>query len=444
MESLVKTYRYPDGQIQRVQLVRLDDWGTLEFLKPQPDGSAFACFCNIYRRYLVPACPWIFGQMVMFQLPEQISLPMDAGKYGRTSEALIAAAAILRRGVKLVAGKPVFFTPAAKELWKTLEKENCLQIVSGKLPITTIIPVGREPGYLSDCCPDAEMKVNASFFIMDRFDCATVYDHVGTPFGLCVKDGYVTRPPLYSREALLVDQEGKVSVQPMDIRMLVIEIGGKLYIHGKNATIYTRPRHSRTLAGKKQALVIIGDRVAAVGSGRLRIPASGFVLCPETVQPISPGDKVLYHGLEHIRFGIQVGNSILKDGHKTEAFLSPFYNIRRLEPVPYPPSLYPMDFAHARAARIALGADKAGKPILLWAEGAAKFGYVPGKGSCGASLSEMAEICADVGMENAVNLDGGGSAQILLNNQRYLEISDRNADDHTEAERPIPFALIVK
>ena len=81
--------------------------------------------------------------------------------------------------------------------------------------------------------------------------------------------------------------------------------------------------------------------------------------------------------------------------------------------------------------------------MLLWAEGAAKFGYVPGNGSCGASLREMADICADVGMYNAVNLDGGGSAQILLNNRRSLMISDRNASDHTEAERPVPLALYI-
>ena len=82
--------------------------------------------------------------------------------------------------------------------------------------------------------------------------------------------------------------------------------------------------------------------------------------------------------------------------------------------------------------------------MLLWAEGAAKFGYVPGTGSCGASLTEMAAICADVGMVNAVNLDGGGSAQILLGNQRTLEISDRHAEDHSEAERPVPLALMVR
>jgi exopolysaccharide biosynthesis protein len=56
----------------------------------------------------------------------------------------------------------------------------------------------------------------------------------------------------------------------------------------------------------------------------------------------------------------------------------------------------------------------------------------------------MADLCADAGMHNAVNLDGGGSAQILLNNRRSLMISDRKATDHTEAERPVPLGLTVR
>ena len=82
--------------------------------------------------------------------------------------------------------------------------------------------------------------------------------------------------------------------------------------------------------------------------------------------------------------------------------------------------------------------------MLLWAEGVGKLGYTKGQDSCGASLSEMAEICSEVGMVNAVNLDGGGSAQILLENRRSLLISDRKRTDHSEAERPVPLGLVVR
>ena len=446
MQSEIKTYSYPDGCIQRVQVVRWDDWPELDFLEMSYSGDALTCFSNIYRNFLVPAAPWLHGRMIMFHVPADLKVPFsfETGKYGAVADRLTAAAAALQQGVRIIGGKPVFSDEQVKQFYQALEARNSLRIISGKLPVTTVIPLGDLPGYLTAAEPDARLKVNANFFIMDRFDCATIYDHVGTPFGLCVKNGRVLNPPLYGREALLVRKNGEVDIRPMDVGKLELQIDDEHFFPGKNATIYSRPSRPRTPGGKGKKLVIIGNRVAAVCEGSVAVPASGFVLCPKGDCNAKAGDKVTYHGLEDVVFGIQVGNSIVKNGVKTEKFLSKFYNIRHLEPVPYPPSLYPMDFAHARAARIALGAGKDGKPMLLWAEGAAKIGYEKGKGSCGASLTEMAEICADVGMVNAVNLDGGGSAQILLNNQRALEITDRNREDCSEAERPVPFGLIVR
>ena len=84
----------------------------------------------------------------------------------------------------------------------------------------------------------AALKVNASFFIMDCFDCATAYDHVGTPIGLCVKDGAILSPPLFNREALIVGKDGDVSISMPDLRTLEIEIGERQYRHGENVLIY--------------------------------------------------------------------------------------------------------------------------------------------------------------------------------------------------------------
>ena len=56
----------------------------------------------------------------------------------------------------------------------------------------------------------------------------------------------------------------------------------------------------------------------------------------------------------------------------------------------------------------------------------------------------MAEIAQELGLYNAVNLDGGGSAQILVNGEKVLHISDRNKVDNTDAERLIPLGLVVR
>lgn len=447
MESQIKVFTYPSGEIQKVQTVTLDSWEQLDFLPMQYQQGALECFAHIYRKFLVPAQPWVFGNMVMFHIPDEVEVPFSlaTGKYGTVADPLTAAAAAMEKGVRIIGGKPVFLDDKVKAFWQTLVAHNSLYVISGKLPVTTMIPVGNNTGYLSKTEEAAAMKVNANFFIMDRFDCTTLYDHIGTPLGLLVKDGTVKNPPLFQREALLVKKDGSISITQPKLEDLQIEIGGICYEAGKNAVIYSRPKGNRTPLRPGKKLVIIGNRVEAVYEGlSVVIPTSGFVLCPTDGCSVKPGDAVTYHGMEDIAFGIQVGNSILKNGVKTDRFISRFYNIKALERVPFPPSLYPLDFQKARAARIAIGADGEGRPMLLWAEGAGKLGYTPGKDSCGASLSEMAELCSAVGMVNAVNLDGGGSAQILLNNQRAMLISDRNAPENTEAERPIPLGLIVR
>ena len=446
MNSQIHTFSYPNGEIQRVQLVRLAVWEELNYLSPAASDKALDCFSEVYRKFLVPAAPWVFGSLVLFRLPDGVKMPysFDAGRYGRVSDPLIAAAVGFRKNLQLQGKKIRFRDGVTEAFWKELEERDCIRVIRGKLPFIRMIPVGNEAGFLSGTELDAQLKVNGSFFTMDPFDCATAYDHVGRPFGLFVKDGMVERPPLFSREALLVSKDGTVRIGRPELKDLSVRIGDHTFVHGKNAKFYSRPDCAWTLTGRGTGLAIVGRQVIGVRRGGcVPVPGAGFVICTDENIAVDPGAPVTYGGLEDIRFGIQVGNSIVIDGERTEEFKSRFFNVRGLNRIAFPPSLYPLDFHNARAARIAIGADEAGKPMILWAEGAAKIGHVPGKGSCGATLMDMARICQELGMVHAVNLDGGGSAQILLRNIRTLQVSDR-AEDGTETERPVPMGLIVK
>ncbi len=463
MKSEVKVFPRENDEIQRVQAVHLDDWSQLDFLCLKQESleqqkRALQCFGDIYEIYLVPSCPWIFPKMVMFCFPEDFDIwkymddsksemkPIyDTGKYGKVTDELTIATILLQEGVKLKGKTPVFKNETAKRIYEDLKARDCVRIICGKLPKTQMIPIGRLAGYLSETCPEAKLKVNANFFIMDPIDCATVYDQVGTPFGLCIKDGIVEFPPLFNREALLVEKDGATYISKKDVKELMIEINDRTYLSGKNATIYTRPEKAKTPEEKGRLVVIVGRRVVAVkDGGSIAIPASGFVMKVGKGANISPGDTVSYHGLKDVQFGIQVGNSIIKKGVKTDRFISRFYDIHKLQRVPFPPSLYPMDFENARAARIGLGADKEGKPVIFWVEGKGKLQYKPGEDSTGASLSEMAEIAVELGLRNAINLDGGGSAQILMDGARALHISDRNKVDNSDAERLVPLGLVIE
>ena len=55
----------------------------------------------------------------------------------------------------------------------------------------------------------------------------------------------------------------------------------------------------------------------------------------------------------------------------------------------------------------------------------------------------MSEICQMADMHNGINLDGGGSAQILLKNNRKLKISDRDRYSFIEKERAVPIGLVI-
>lgn len=458
VESHIKTYTYDNGEIQRVQAVTMDSFSQLHFFRPQGDERAFGKIVNLYRNFIVPKAPWVFGRMVLVYCPDLS----------------VSACELLRKYVRVDARARLKYGNArVREFCEKLISQGRLEIVCGKLPHTKILPVGATLGFLSENLPEAQVKVNSNFFIMDCFDVASPADRIGAPIGLMLEDGKILNPPAYGREALLVDDEGKVEIRPLELRELTFEINGVEYAEAKenakenvkeNAKIYERPTdcHVYRWQTSGRFVVIVGCTVVAVYEhGGFEVPSSGFVLRVDekparaasdrsaerdAARTIQVGDTVTYKGLEHVKFGVQVGNSVIVNGEKTTGFKSAFYSIyKRFGARAYPPSLYPLDYDRARAPRIALGALADGRPCILWAEGPKKTGYVAGEQSRGASLREMAEIAEDLGLRNAVNLDGGGSAEILLfDGRRELEVSDRNPEDDSGEERGVPVGIYLK
>lgn len=429
-ETYIKTYQYDNGEIQRVQVVTEDSFDKLQFLKPEGSKKSFDKIVDLYRNFIVPKCPWVFGKMILFYAPESFS-PEDI--------------AFLRKSVKVKGESLVYKTEEAKDICEKLQSSGLLYVVCGKLPQTKLLPVGNCLGFLSENMTGAKVKANSNFFIMDCFDVGSVFDRIGTPLGLMCKDGKVLNPPQFDREALLVYKDDSEEVRKLSLNELTFVMGNNRF-SGKEVEICERPKTCRVGKIRKgRFAVIVGCRVEGVfEGGGFDVPSSGFALKIPKNALVKVGDSVEYEGLENVKFGLQVGNSIVVNGEKTTGFISKFYSIyKHLGRRAYPPSLYPLDYEKARAPRVALGATGDGKPCLLWAEGPKKTGYVPGEQSCGASLSEMADIAADLGLYNAVNLDGGGSAQILIDNKRNLIVSDRNPADDSDAERAVPAGIYI-
>lgn len=443
IEQITKTYKYENGEIQRVQMVKAPSWESLDFFTTSFSKEAFDGVIDVIDTYQVQRYPMLFGTMVFFHIPEGVEVPFSnvTSRYGKIADKNIKASILFKERFK--GGCFVPKNAKEQEFVDKLMEAGTFRVLKGKLSKVSPMPFSEHFGRMSETQKDATVKVNSSFFVMDSFDCATVYDTVGTPIGLCVKNGEVKNPPLYEREAIIV-REGKISVELPRLSDCSFSINNKEYIPGRNCRIYERPIRRTTRRTKGTDLVIVGCEVKAVkDGGKTIIPGGGFVLQTDERVNIEPGTKVTVNGYSDVSFAIQVGNSIVKNGVPYGHFISEFYNIRKLFDIPYPPCFYPLDYLNSKAARIAIGSDSDGKPCLIWAEGAAKIGHEKGKDSCGASLSDMELFCKNLDVTNAINLDGGGSAEMLINNNRSLQISDRR-EDGTEKERGVPIGLIIR
>lgn len=441
----IREFRYANGDLQKVQVVRFDSFSEMDFLRPDYDPEGFDRLASLYEDFIIKRYAFVFGNLILFRLPEgyPVKPVMGDPEYGDVYDPLISAAIALERAVKCRKGKLVISDPETQAMFEDLRGRGCLRAVKGKWNTVRMLPVSDRFGFLSRSMADARLKVNSSFFIMDGFDCASRYDSIGTPFGLCVKDGRILSPPLFFRQVFRVSENGETGITGADLTQLTVRIGDRTFRHGENCRIFQRPLMRRTPAGGYDT-VICGDRVTASRKGGgTQIPSSGFVIRTDGPVPDAGGLPVTYEGMPGTAFAVQCGNSAVIDGKRTDGFISPFFDFRRPFSPSYPPTFYPLDYRKARAPRIVLGADKDGKPMLLWFEGAGKFGYRPGTDSCGASLAEAADICCRLGMYNGVHLDGGGSAQILLDGKKSLMVSDRDAEKFLEVERAVPAGLVI-
>ena len=449
IESRIDTVRYGNGEMQRFQIVSGFAWNNLEFVQAPFSHESFEEMCRIYGCFVVPKHSFLYGIFLIFHMPEGVESPFSGeGDCGVVLDRHLAAAEWLRRlvtegKIRNEERKLVVDDPVARTFLVSLEEDGWLHVYCGdRSGEVNIMPVGDDPGFLGSLEPVPQMACNSHFFLMDVLDADSPYDLFGTPYGMIVKSGIMSQPPVNMREALVVDMDGKPSVVRPDIRDIPVMIQGRVFRHGGNCTFYVRPETRTTPGEEGSDIVVVGEEVAAFHEGgQVRVPAAGFVIhTTERLEKVH--SPVVYMGQDNVLFAIQVGSSVVKDGNLIDHFESPFYDYEK-DPVPYPPTLYPLDFAKDRAPRMALCSDADGNPVIIWAEGHSKLGYRFGEESCGASLLELGKYCRSIGMVNALNLDGGGSSEIFVDGKLQMHVSDRN-DDNSDAERPVPMGLMVR
>ncbi|MCR4855392.1 MAG: hypothetical protein K5908_04410, partial [Erysipelotrichaceae bacterium] len=243
METEVHTFRYENGLIQRVQSVRLDRFEDLHFFSPSYSKEVFHRICSLYRDFIIRKYAWLFGKVVIYELPEdmELDLPDSYEEHGQIFDPLTILTVQFEKHIKVKNGKLVFADEKVREIFERLKEKGSLCIAEGKRNSIFFLPVSRKLGLLSESFKDVKVKVNSSFFVMDLFDRATVYDQAGFPVGLRLENGKVLSPPLFDREVLMVEKGGKVKISRLSIKDLSVIIDGIEYRDGLNASFYSRP-----------------------------------------------------------------------------------------------------------------------------------------------------------------------------------------------------------
>nr|WP_319473486.1 phosphodiester glycosidase family protein [uncultured Sphaerochaeta sp.] len=443
MRNTIITETHQNKEIQRFQVVEAFTWKNLQFASPGFDAGAIREIARLYRLNIVEKDPSAYGRLVFFHVPENVELPFSPHSestwfFSRNITAKVQLQRLANEGNLYWEGTWVSKDASARLFLNQLETAQHLEMVSGEKDEITFIPIDGKIGFPSSLA--SPLVVNSHFFLMDPTDLDSPFCELGTPHGLALKDGEVLNPPLNHRPCLLVDTTGTCHTTQVELTDLVVEIDSLQYRHERNAIFYFRPETCITPSSSGTDIVITGNTVVAVKQGgNTRVPMAGFVL--NLRNEISLQDTtVRFLGLEAYQFGVQVGPPMMRKSSMVDTLCCPFFTPLVAE-TSFPPTVYPLPFSSARAARIALGTNREGEPVLIWAEGASKRNYQREKESAGASLLELAQFCDRQHYQEIINLDGGGSSQIIYEGKRYLKIADRY-EDNSEAERPVPLALV--
>lgn len=258
----------------------------------------------------------------------------------------------------------------------------------------------------------------------------------GQPLGLLMIGGELVTGPIYARTALVLGAAGALIERSATAAFLELPGRQSVEVDGLNQArwddqivVYTDRYGDRTRTeakGRSFEAAIQHGRVVAVAPCDLAIPAGGFVVSamggaaewlegalgigsPVSMRATLPD---VFEGAEHVLAG---GPRLLEAGSPkitSEA--------ERFQP----------DVAKGRAPRTAVGVTAAGELLLVTVDGR------DAKSSIGLTLPDLANLMQELGAQEALNLDGGGSTTAFLEGKTLNRPSDGS-------ERSVSNALLI-
>jgi len=372
-------------------------------------------------------------------------------------------------GVSGVAVEELSDAPECKRVCFSMEREkiNCRQRVLflrlpagggyGLVPVSAFDATGVRSARLTEIYEGWKTKedtedagelvgaINGGYFIFierlwsraSRF--YAEHTRVGDPIGLLMTEGSVKSPPLYGRAAVIVDDEGRMNIsraEMTDVKIsFVNSAGARAEFHPEainvndpgHVVVFTPAWKDKDTPRDKGAMdaAVICNTVAAAGSGGgISIPVNGFVLSA----PISAWNGITGRELRkndvtvtieisdkgkgrhgRVRHALEAGPALVRGGEPHDVDVE-FLNMQGFVQGTPPFPAFNSVLTHYRlpAPRMCLGLTESGDVLIALFEG-----RMPDE-SDGVTLNEAARVMAAVGCREAVNLDGGASAEIIL------------------------------
>ncbi len=313
----------------------------------------------------------------------------------------------------------------------------------------------------------APVVFNSAFFVLEEEDYFSEFSRLGDGYGLHIHGGETIALPLFRRTAVLVDEHGQAvmkSMGPQDFVLQWHQVQFDLGTFTLNApgefAMYTRRYGLDTVGyplgctpkrpGGVDFVVINRAMVGVKRGGGVVIPQNGLVISvPEGAVPENQIlDRVLHYRLrsgeaytEAMQAGprlVKAGMAVAHDGllqaeefHRKDLTLEGNCGYGVL------PTDFAMDVDGTRAARTALGWNKQGQWQVLAVE-SVNAGMEEAGESMGCTLAELAELALELGLVDAVNLDGGGSTSVQFFGGHLLRPADRRGLPGIMFERPVP------
>lgn len=282
------------------------------------------------------------------------------------------------------------------------------------------VVMGKESTSVIATRSDAVAAINGGFF-----------GGTGMPLGMVMIDGELVSAPLPRRSVFAIGRDGTAVIRTFEFagrlrtpdRTMLWISGINRVPHAGGGAVFTQ--HYGPLTPPLQmAAVVREDVVETITAGRILIPPDGYVL------GVNAADAALI--TNHIRVGERLDLSLVvsPDLEVISALgAGPRLVKAGREYIPFTWEWFSSTLLHKRAPRTAVGITRSGKLIFVTVDGRSRA-------NTGMTLHELAQLLVRLGAREALNLDGGGSATMVVGGRIVNDPSDGE-------ERLVASALVV-